>query len=201
VIRQSLVRTPHPFRDGRSAGLCRPRFPFFSIQLSKNGLHETRGRRPVVWSGPPECRSRGSLGFHEGELFSRQRRRRPRCGGYIVGHPFRCQHRSRKFFGIFCGRPGKPGIPPACRKVNGLGWWRRPHWGRIGASCVRPRPGSGWRRKLPVGLPVELYTRSGQKRRRFVDLGTRERQSSLRKQRAGEEGKVAFVAWTISKQP
>jgi hypothetical protein len=35
VIRQSLVRTRHPVQDTGSAGLCRPRFSFFSIQLSK----------------------------------------------------------------------------------------------------------------------------------------------------------------------
>ena len=75
VIRQSLVRTTHPWRDAGSAGLCRPRFSFFNIQLSKNRLRKRDVVGRVAFgSGPVECRSRGSLGFHKGELFSRQRR-------------------------------------------------------------------------------------------------------------------------------
>src|SRR5690606_20156977 len=35
-VRQSLVRTPDPWRDLRLSRLCRPRFSFFNIQLSKN---------------------------------------------------------------------------------------------------------------------------------------------------------------------
>ncbi|MFC3207377.1 hypothetical protein, partial [Aquamicrobium soli] len=35
-VRQSLVRTKPSLRMTGSAGLCRPRFSFFTIQLSKN---------------------------------------------------------------------------------------------------------------------------------------------------------------------
>ncbi|WP_206533515.1 hypothetical protein, partial [Mesorhizobium sp. M5C.F.Cr.IN.023.01.1.1] len=52
-----------------SAGLCRPRFSFFNIQLSKN-RHRRRNvvARTLLASGPFECRSRGSLEFRKGQI-------------------------------------------------------------------------------------------------------------------------------------
>src|SRR4051812_17889359 len=75
VNRQSLVRTSHPWRDTGFSRTLPPTFLFLHIQLSKIRLR----KRDVVGcvafgSSPAECRSRGSLGFHKGELFSRQRR-------------------------------------------------------------------------------------------------------------------------------
>ena len=101
VIRQSLVWN-HLIPGGKrgSAGLCRPRFSFFSIQFSKN----RHRRRDVVGRfafgfGPNRVSLTrlSGISFHKGELSGRQRRAALVGEAYIVGGPSNCQHRFRTF--------------------------------------------------------------------------------------------------------
>ena len=118
VIRQSLVRTIRPKGPSGSAGLCRPRFSFFSLQLSKNRHRHKRCRwaLPLLPSGPTEVAHAALLDFvNKGELLCRQRRRRPRCVAYIGGTPSNCQHRFSPFLN-FLRRPphhhtASPNVP------------------------------------------------------------------------------------------
>ena len=104
VIRQSLVWTSNPWRDRGPRALCRPRFSFFNIQLSKNG-HRRRGVMglSLLALGPVECRSRGSLDFvqrmrnTEANFFLASSVAAVVGEAYIVGGPPKCQHRFRSF--------------------------------------------------------------------------------------------------------
>ncbi|SDL19025.1 hypothetical protein SAMN05428953_1291, partial [Mesorhizobium muleiense] len=85
-----------------SAGLCRPRFSFFNIQLSKN-RHRRRGvvARTLVARGRSSVAHAALLNFAEGrsrsELLRRQRRAALVGEAYIVGAHPKCQQRFRSF--------------------------------------------------------------------------------------------------------
>ncbi|SDL40608.1 hypothetical protein SAMN05428953_1361, partial [Mesorhizobium muleiense] len=85
-----------------SAGLCRPRFSFFNIQLSKN-RHRRRGvvARTLVARGRSSVAHAALLNFAEGrsrsELLRRQRRAALVGEAYIVGAHPKCQQRFQSF--------------------------------------------------------------------------------------------------------
>lgn len=85
-----------------SAGLCRPRFSFFNIQLSKN-RHRRRGvvARTLVARGRSSVAHAALLNFAEGrsrsELLRRQRRAALVGEAYIVGARPKCQQRFQSF--------------------------------------------------------------------------------------------------------
>jgi hypothetical protein len=53
------------------------------------------------WLGPGRVSLTRLSWISQGRTFLSPAARRPRCGAYIVGAHFRCQHRSRSFFEIF----------------------------------------------------------------------------------------------------
>lgn len=120
VIRQSLVRTAHPWRDACSAGLCRPRFSFFNIQFSKN----RHRKRSVVGQSAFALLARSSvahaallISINKGELFRRQRRAALVGERYIVGGAPKCQHRFRSFLN-FLRQSALIPLRPSVRRPN-----------------------------------------------------------------------------------
>src|SRR5215510_7034963 len=64
-----------PPKGRRLSRTLPPTFLFLLYSVVKDPTPQTQCRGPVAFgSGPAECRSRGSLGFHKGELSGRQRR-------------------------------------------------------------------------------------------------------------------------------
>src|SRR5690606_25533381 len=84
----------HPaFAFREPAGPCRPRFSFFSIQLSKNRHRHTVSR--VVWHfclwTPSSVAYAALFEMLQERTFWSPAARRPRCDGYIVGDSSWCQ--------------------------------------------------------------------------------------------------------------
>jgi hypothetical protein len=117
------------------------------------------------WLWPAECRSRGSLGFHKGELFSRQRQHRPRCGAYIVASGFDCQHRKSAFLNFlrrfFRTQGNAPAVVPmwGCRRLLARAPARSS--ARVAGAAIEPH----CRRKRIANLIMSFAQGAGASRR------------------------------------
>ena len=79
-----------------------PTFLFLQYSIVKEPTPQTRCRGPCCfWLGPGRVSLTRLSWISQGRTSWSPAARRPRCGAYIVGGLFGCQHRSCRFFEIF----------------------------------------------------------------------------------------------------
>ena len=122
VYRQSLYMEPVAVSGFEFRRTLPPTFLFLQYSVFKEQtLKQCRGPWRLA-SGPVECRSRGSLDFYKGELFSRQRRAALVVAVYSRGS-VRVSTTNSRFFEFFAttgGTTPKTRFSGPLREIIGL---------------------------------------------------------------------------------